>query len=276
MIPNVLEPEEKGLLSTGAECMLRQSGGGKVGVVVLHPWGPMGGSYDDPHVTTVARYFGGFGCATCRVNFRNGFSRGEGSVLDAVAAADLLLSLESIDGVLVVGYSYGSCVAMRAAERVEKLVGWVALNPPLDYAWFLYFCNWSHLTVAKTLVAHKLLVHATEDVFCSNATFDAFAEGLQSPKTVLRAHGAPHFDVRRAIVPALDRWIRDDLKCADGQAFARGEYDRLPEASRPPVKVRSEEEEGAAPPLFRSLGRTPSTSSLGSNSSSLSLSSLMR
>ena len=216
-------PEEERELSTGARCVVRGPRGGVVGVVALHPWGPMGGSLDDPHVRAVTQFFGKGGCATCRVQFRSGFGRGEGSVADAVAAAEALLSFEGVDRVVVVGYSYGSCVAMRAAERIPELLGWAALNPPLDYAWFLYCWNWRHLSVAKDLRAHKLLLHATEDVFCGNRTFDAFAEGLDEPKTVLRAPGAPHFDILRAIPPALTQWIRDDFKCADLAAFARGD-----------------------------------------------------
>ena len=107
-------PEEERELSTGARCVVRGPRGGVVGVVALHPWGPMGGSLDDPHVRAVTQFFGKGGCATCRVQFRSGFGRGEGSVADAVAAAEALLSFEGVRFITVVGYSYGSCVAMRA------------------------------------------------------------------------------------------------------------------------------------------------------------------
>ena len=76
-----LAAEEEFELSTGAQCLIRpNAGSGRVGVVSLHPWGPLGGSLDDPHVRAVTQFFGKGGCATCRVQFRSGFGRGEASV----------------------------------------------------------------------------------------------------------------------------------------------------------------------------------------------------
>ena len=40
-------------LESGATGALRR-GANDLGVVCLHPWGPLGGSRDDPHVLTVA------------------------------------------------------------------------------------------------------------------------------------------------------------------------------------------------------------------------------
>ena len=73
-------------LESGATAALRR-GANDLGVVCLHPWGPLGGSRDDPHVVTAANFFAGRGCHTCRVDFRGGVGRGHGSVADAVAAA---------------------------------------------------------------------------------------------------------------------------------------------------------------------------------------------
>ena len=220
-----LAAEEEFELSTGAQCLIRpNAGSGRVGVVSLHPWGPLGGSLDDPHVRAVTQFFGKGGCATCRVQFRSGFGRGEASVDDAVAAAGALLAMAGVDRVVVVGYSYGACVAMRAAFRLAPggaLAGWAALNPPLDYAWFLFAWNWRHLDDARATDCPKLLLHATADVFCSNGTFDAFAESLGEGATVLRAPGAIHFDLRSAIAPALGQWLREGFRCADAGEFAR-------------------------------------------------------
>lgn len=211
-------------LSTGADAMVRPAAAGAtVGVVALHPWGPLGGSMHDPNVRAVTSFFGAAGCATARVQFRSGFGRGEASVDDAVAAAAALLEGRGVERVAIVGYSYGSCVAIRAAARLAPatLVGWAALNPPLDYAWFLYFFSGAHADVARDLACHKLALHGTKDVFCANASFDAFVETLSPPFTAIRLEDRQHFDIASAIPTALAKWLEDDHKC-DAAAFARG------------------------------------------------------
>ena len=191
-------------LESGATAALRR-GANDLGVVCLHPWGPLGGSRDDPHVLTAANFFAGRGCHTCRVDFRGGVGRGHGSVADAVAAAAALRD-GGCQRIVVVGYSYGSLIAIRAAAKLPDCVGWVAVNPPLSYAWFLYsFCS-DHAAAARASTLPKMLLHATEDVFCSNSSFDSFVETVPEPRTIVRVEGASHFDVRRPLAAALAEW----------------------------------------------------------------------
>ena len=74
----------------------------------------------------------------------------------------------------------------------------MAVNPPLSYAWFLYsFCS-DHAAAARASTVPKMLLHATEDVFCSNATFEGFVETVPEPRTIVRVEGASHFDAAAA------------------------------------------------------------------------------
>ena len=131
------------------------------------------------------------------------FSRGRSKYAVAAAAA---LRDAGAQRIVVVGYSYGSLIAIRAAAKLPDCVGWVAVNPPLSYAWFLYsFCS-DHAAAARASTLPKMLLHATEDVFCSNATFDAFVETVPEPRTIVRVEGASHFDVRRPLAAALAEW----------------------------------------------------------------------
>lgn len=124
---------------------------------------------------------------------------------EAVAAAAALRDGGS-RSIVLVGYSYGSLVAIRAAAKLPDCVGWVAVNPPLSYAWFLLsFCS-VHYAAARASGVPKLLIHGTEDVFCANGTFDTFAESLPEPRTVVAVDGASHFDVRRPLAAALAEW----------------------------------------------------------------------
>lgn len=209
--------EEARRLPTGAYCRIYK-GTGRVGVVALHPWGPLGGSLHDPHVVTVTRFFGHAGCATARLQFRTGFSCGPSPIADTVAAANALL--EHVDRVLIVGYSYGSIVAMAAVNDIPEAVGYVAINPPLDYVSLLFLFNSKILQTPTKLP--KLLLHATHDQFCANASFDSYFATLPEPKLALRVD-SNHFDVVSHLRPALSQWIQAHFT-VDVEAFALGSF----------------------------------------------------
>ena len=222
--------EEVVLLRSGARARVcRGTLEAKVGVIALHPWGPLGGSMDDPHVVTVTRLFGSQGCATARVAFRTGFSCGASPLLDVEAAAEVLLDMDNIDRILVVGYSYGSIVAM-AADFPES-IGWVSINPPLDVTWALFlFKGHEMLERARKTQKPKLLLHATNDGFCSNESFDSFVKSLPDHKLPINIPGANHFDVIRHIPDAIHRFLREAFHVTDFNAFVRGDFP----ASSPP------------------------------------------
>ena len=91
-------------LESGATAALRR-GANDLGVVCLHPWGPLGGSRDDPHVLTAANFFAGKGCHTCRVDFRSngilghalGYCRGDGQQPRNTRGAGKLAQRQGID-----------------------------------------------------------------------------------------------------------------------------------------------------------------------------------
>ena len=107
-------------------------------VIATHPWGVMGGSMYDPHPVTVCKLFRQAGYSTCRFNFRSGLGRGWGSIEDVKSAADYYTNPEKNDApgaagpratkVLLVGYSYGSLVAMAAASVIPACIGFVGLG----------------------------------------------------------------------------------------------------------------------------------------------------
>ena len=111
-------------------------GPAKVGVIVCHPWGPLGGSMHDHVVMTAWKIFADAGCTTARFNFRSGLGCGGGSVDDIVAVAKYLLSLphqNAVSKILLVGYSYGSICCMGAAAELPECIGFAAIGPPIDY-----------------------------------------------------------------------------------------------------------------------------------------------
>lgn len=218
-------------LSTGASCRVsRGSDEARVGVIVLHPWSALGGSLHDPHVVVAARYFGHAGCATARIQFRTGFSCGPSPISDVSAAAQYLLDIPHIEKILVIGYSYGSIVAMASAEALpeDAVLGWVAIAPPLDYAWALFLFNGSaildQIKNFKTPITKKLLLHPTRDQFCTTRSFDKFVAGLPDPKLSLKVQGAHHFDLVNEIPDALTQFLRDQFDTDNPRTFARQDY----------------------------------------------------
>jgi len=120
---------------------------------------------------------------------------------------------------------------MRAAAKAERVVGWAAINPPLDYGWALFLGHSGHYEAARTADAPRLLLHATEDDFCSRASFEAFAAEVPEPRHVAIARGCRHFDVRRELPAALDAFIM----LVDKRRWGVGADE--PDAPSPPAKA---------------------------------------
>jgi len=139
-----------------------------------------------------------------------------------------LLEQDTVTRLLIVGYSYGSIVAVAAATAVPEAVGFVAINPPLDVAWALFLFNGHQLLdQGKKTPLPKLLIHATRDQFCSNESFDAFVDALPDVKLAVNVQGANHFDVVRHLPDAIRRFLRHAFDC-DLQRFAKGDFHRPP------------------------------------------------
>ncbi|CAE7547847.1 TEX30 [Symbiodinium sp. CCMP2592] len=226
-------------------CVVQDS---PIGVIALHPWGPLGGSMADPHPHTVCRLFGTAGCTTVRFNFRGGIGSGAGSVEDVKAVAAWMTKpnpLPEAGGrilcshVLIVGYSYGSIIGAAAAAEIPSVIGYAALGPPLDYGWALYMFNAQNLRAqaARSAGKPKLLVVGTTDEFCSMKSFQGFADSLPGPKEMHVIEGANHFQLYSYLPEALTKWVISGFKVHSLEEFAAGRHLAKPEvapAANPP------------------------------------------
>jgi len=197
-------------------------------VIALHPWGPIGGSMEDPHVQQVCRTFGSAGCSTVRFDFRSGIGSGSSSVEDVKSVAAWFV--EPQDGaqplasqVLVVGYSYGSVIGAAAAADIPQCVGCATIAPPLDYGWALYLFRGSSLRAraADSAGRPKLLMVGTSDEFCSEASFQSFVAELPEPKKAIVLPGVNHFSLHKLLPKAFAEWVPEAFGVADLQAFAQ-------------------------------------------------------
>ena len=155
--------------------------GTRLGVIVCHPWGPLGGSFNDFHVQTVVHAFRHV--TTLRINFRTGLDFGYGAESDVRAACDYLLgSIEAPpDRLLLVGYSYGALVVAGAAPHIDACAAFAMLAPPLGVTTPLFGpCRQPEVTAAKSRKS-KLALMGTFDQFCRKERFEEWAEGLEAP-----------------------------------------------------------------------------------------------
>ncbi len=168
------------------------SSGGRLGAVVCHPHPLYGGSMDNNVVHAAAGTLQRSGWTTLRFNFR-GVGRSQGSpgdgtqeVEDVTAAIMFLNEQGGIppERTVLVGYSYGAWVGLRALERNQTILGWVAIAPPVGI-WDFSF--------AAGIAGKKLILAGDRDEFCPPRALNDFFDSLQEPKECRILQGADHF-----------------------------------------------------------------------------------
>jgi len=119
---------------TALEARLAVPAGAVRGVVIAHPHPLYGGSMDDALTIALARVLHEHGAATLRFNFR-GVGRSEGrhgggvpEVSDALAAVGALSA--HVPTIAIVGYSFGSWVALQTARSHRASIDRIALVAP--------------------------------------------------------------------------------------------------------------------------------------------------
>lgn len=185
----------------------------RVGVVVTHPWGLLGGNMFNNVVTAVVLYFQRLGISTLRFNFGGSqIGRGYSQVEQVVEAAKYLLQMENTSYILLVGYSYGSLIAGSASAKIPECVGSVSVAPPWSVKhWLLCFNSDFHLSQAKKRHdLRRLMVLGNKDNFTDEKSFMKGVETFPEETTtgaVLK--GADHFFARREkdLLNIVGQWI---------------------------------------------------------------------
>ena len=161
------------------------SGGGPwPGVIVCHAHPYYGGSMDLPMVIAVADGCAARGFIALRFNFRGvGQSLGEptggeGEIEDVLSALEFLwlnpLVQSQCAGVSVIGYSFGSWAALRAAERDPlRLCAFVAIG----FGATLAAPDWT-----PTYTGPKCFIHGTRDQVVDPELFETFYARVPEPK----------------------------------------------------------------------------------------------
>lgn len=158
--------------------------------LVCHPHPLFGGTMHTKAVYRAAKAVMLEGIPALRFNFRGVgqsqgvYDRGEGEQEDARAALDFLVSRYPGAQVLMMGFSFGSAVALRvgAADRRVFALGGMGL-PVKSY-------DYNYL---ETSPKPKLFVEGTEDEYGPRALVEQLIARFAPPKRLVWVEGADHF-----------------------------------------------------------------------------------
>jgi alpha/beta superfamily hydrolase len=161
------------------------------GVVVCHPHPQYGGSMENDLVIALCSGLQEAGFATLRFDFRGvgassgGHDNGRGEVDDVRAAATTLRTRLDVPRVSLVGYSFGSVMALRAgADDPEGVTQMVAIGPPVR------MIGLDFLAGCRVPLA---FVTGDRDQFCPLATIETVRERFAPASTLALIPGADHF-----------------------------------------------------------------------------------
>ncbi len=147
---------------------------------------------DNNVIRASARAFQELGWSTLRFNFRGvgrstgNAGEGEEEVWDVRASLRFMREQAGVssENTILLGYSFGAWVGLRALLHERPLLGWVAVAPPVGI-WDFSF--------AGPVTGRKLVVVGELDPFAPGKPLADFLEVLQPPKRHLLLAGGDHF-----------------------------------------------------------------------------------
>lgn len=162
---------------------------GKHVAIVCHPHSQHGGTMQNKVVTTLARMFRDMGICSVRFNFRGvgesvgEFDRGFGETEDLLAVLKWTALHKPQHKIILVGFSFGSFVAFRAASRYA-IAQLVSVAPPVHHFAFhaeaIPECPW------------LVLIGEEDEVVPPQQVYDWVASLSPAPK-LIRMPQTSHF-----------------------------------------------------------------------------------
>ncbi|HEY2035948.1 MAG TPA: alpha/beta family hydrolase [Steroidobacteraceae bacterium] len=177
--------------------------------LVCHPHPKGGGTMHNKVVYRAAKTVHSFGLPTLRFNFRGtGLSEGEhdqgrGEREDVRAAIDWLTERYNLP-VLVVGFSFGAYVGLRACCGDARVPGFVALGLPVEAEGRGY--SYSFL---PTCTLPKLFISGGADQYGPQPTLARIVASAAQPATLVIVPEADHFFAGKLeqMQHALRQWL---------------------------------------------------------------------
>ncbi len=159
-------------------------------VILCHPHPLFGGTMENKVVARSARFISESGIEAVRFNFRGvdqsegSFDNGNGERDDLQAVIDHVLKAAPDARLAVVGFSFGSYVALEVGVRQPSVKALVGLAPALRMFDFGFL---------KSSSKPKLIIYAGRDQYTDAATTAAFVASLSEPVTSICIPDVDHF-----------------------------------------------------------------------------------
>ena len=174
------------------EALLEWSGAEnpRMTALVCHPHPLYGGTLHTKIVFRAAKAAIGLGLPTLRFNFRGvgrsegTFAQGQGELDDVRAALDFLSERFTRLPIVLMGFSFGCWVGLRAGAADDRVKALIGLGVPAGSYDFGFLA-----AVTKP----KLFVQGTEDVYGPRARVEQLFVSLGEPKQIHWVEGADHF-----------------------------------------------------------------------------------
>ena len=175
-------------------CALPEPGTARAGTAVIcHPHPLQGGTMHNKVVTIIERALRELGLATVRFNFRGvgasegSYDEGNGESDDLAAIVGWVREVRPGDAVWLAGFSFGSYVALRYAQRLVA-AALVTVAPPVG-RW-----DFSQITLPE---CPWLVVQGEEDEIVDPAAVFDWIDSLAEPPQLVRMPETGHFFHRR-------------------------------------------------------------------------------
>lgn len=175
-------------------CALPEPGTARAGTAVIcHPHPLQGGTMHNKVVTIIERALRELGLATVRFNFRGvgasegSFDEGNGESDDLAAIVGWVREVRPGDVVWLAGFSFGSYVALRNAQRLDA-AALITVAPPVG-RW-----DFSRITLPE---CPWLVVQGEEDEVVDPAAVFDWIDSLAEPPQLVRMPETGHFFHRR-------------------------------------------------------------------------------
>ncbi|CAG8452548.1 6776_t:CDS:2 [Paraglomus occultum] len=233
LIPSV---HDNKLLQTRVSYLNR--GGTLKAAIISHPYGPLGGNFNNNVVVAIEEFFLSREYLTLAFNFRGvGKSEGRTSWTGAAECDDYrtmvdflanqgeisgkrILHIPPVSEIVIVGYSYGSLMATSLSSYTTSVpLSFVIISYPYSVIWFLtFFCTSQYLTCFGDLVASDesvLFVYGDSDQFTSVRKYRRLVEDChltEKPNwTVRELDDIDHFwygtGMETALIDVLKEWL---------------------------------------------------------------------
>jgi alpha/beta superfamily hydrolase len=181
-------PGPSGMLEGKIDCAASNEPHGSA--VICHPHPLYGGTMQNKVVHTLARSFSANNQTAVRFNFRGvgvsegSYDEGKGESDDALAVTDWIVEQQEDLPVILAGFSFGSYVALKAAEKIQP-AALITVAPPvrmfdLENLQSSISCPW-------------LLIQGDEDEVVDINSVINWVATMKNPPEVNIIEGSSHF-----------------------------------------------------------------------------------